>query len=158
MFFKKPFKIFQWTLNSKLFSGSFLILSIVYISIMHECVFITLLLYIHICIPSGRWWRTGKPGVPQSMRSQRLGHNWVTAQQQESHLWKSAYSTPLSIEKLVYYWVVKILYKFYIKVNRKYVLQIFSPSLWLAFSFLKRCLSKRKSFKFCWSPTYQFLW
>ena len=27
---------------------------------------------------SGSWWRTGKPGVLQSMRSQRVGHNWVT--------------------------------------------------------------------------------
>ena len=28
-----------------------------------------------------RWWRTGKPGVLQSMGSQRVGHNWVTEQQ-----------------------------------------------------------------------------
>ena len=27
---------------------------------------------------SRRWWCTGKPGVLQSMESQRLGHNWVT--------------------------------------------------------------------------------
>ena len=26
---------------------------------------------------SGRWWGTGKPGVPQSMGSQRVGHDWV---------------------------------------------------------------------------------
>ena len=32
---------------------------------------------------SGRWWRTGKPGVLQSMGLQRVGHNWVTEQQQE---------------------------------------------------------------------------
>ena len=31
---------------------------------------------------SGRWWRTGKPGVLQSMGFQRLGHNLVTEQQQ----------------------------------------------------------------------------
>ena len=30
---------------------------------------------------SRRWWRTGKPGVLQSMGSQRVGHNWVTEQQ-----------------------------------------------------------------------------
>ena len=30
----------------------------------------------------GRWWRTRKPGVLQSMGSQRVGHNWVTEQQQ----------------------------------------------------------------------------
>ena len=31
---------------------------------------------------SGRWWRTGKPGVLQPMGSQRVGHNLVTEQQQ----------------------------------------------------------------------------
>ena len=29
---------------------------------------------------SGRWWRTGKPGVVQSMGSQRVGQDWVTEQ------------------------------------------------------------------------------
>ena len=32
---------------------------------------------------SGRWWRTGKPGVLQSMRLQRIGHDWATEQQEE---------------------------------------------------------------------------
>ena len=27
---------------------------------------------------SGRWWRTGKPGVLQSMGSKRVGHDWAT--------------------------------------------------------------------------------
>ena len=27
---------------------------------------------------SGRWWRTGKPGMLQSMGSQRVRHNWAT--------------------------------------------------------------------------------
>ena len=31
---------------------------------------------------TGRWWRTGKPGILQSMRSQRVGHDWATEQQQ----------------------------------------------------------------------------
>ena len=31
---------------------------------------------------SRRWWRTGKPGVLQSMGSQSVRHNWVTEQQQ----------------------------------------------------------------------------
>ena len=30
---------------------------------------------------SRRWWRTGKPCLPQSIRSQRVGHNWATEQQ-----------------------------------------------------------------------------
>ena len=33
---------------------------------------------------SGRWWRTEKPGVLQSMGSQRIGRNWVTEQQQQN--------------------------------------------------------------------------
>ena len=32
---------------------------------------------------SGRWWRTGKPGVLQSTGSQRLRHNWATEQLNE---------------------------------------------------------------------------
>ena len=32
---------------------------------------------------SRRWWRTGKPGVLQSIGSQRVGHDWATEQQWE---------------------------------------------------------------------------
>ena len=32
---------------------------------------------------SGRWWRTGKPGMLQSMGLQRAGHDWMTEQQQQ---------------------------------------------------------------------------
>ena len=32
---------------------------------------------------SGRSWRTGKPGVLQSMGLQRVGHDWATEQQQQ---------------------------------------------------------------------------
>ena len=31
---------------------------------------------------SGRWWRTGSPGMLQSLESQRIKHDWVTEQQQ----------------------------------------------------------------------------
>ena len=31
---------------------------------------------------SWRWWWTGKPGIVQSMESQRVRHTWVTEQQQ----------------------------------------------------------------------------
>ena len=30
---------------------------------------------------SGRWWRTGRPGMLQSVGSQRVGHDWTTEQQ-----------------------------------------------------------------------------
>ena len=39
-----------------------------------------------ICAHSGRQWRTGKPGVLQSMWSQRVGHDSVTEQLQQSSI------------------------------------------------------------------------
>ena len=34
--------------------------------------------WIWVWVNSGSWWWTEKPGVLQSMTSQRVGHNWVT--------------------------------------------------------------------------------
>ena len=31
-----------------------------------------------VWVDSGNWWWTGRPGVLQSMGSQRVGHDWVT--------------------------------------------------------------------------------
>ena len=31
-----------------------------------------------VWVSSGSWWWTGKPGMLQSMGSQRVGHDWVT--------------------------------------------------------------------------------
>ena len=31
----------------------------------------------------GRWWGTGRPGVPQSMGLQKVRHDWATEQQQQ---------------------------------------------------------------------------
>ena len=31
-----------------------------------------------VWVNSGSWWWTGRPGVPQSMGLQRVGHDWVT--------------------------------------------------------------------------------
>ena len=31
-----------------------------------------------VWVNSGSWWWTGKPGILQSMGSQRVGHNWAT--------------------------------------------------------------------------------
>ena len=31
-----------------------------------------------VWVDSGSWWWTGRPGVPQSMGSQRVGHDWAT--------------------------------------------------------------------------------
>ena len=35
---------------------------------------------------SEKWWRIGKPGVLQSMGSWRVGHDWMTKQQQQETL------------------------------------------------------------------------
>ena len=35
-----------------------------------------------VWVSSRSWWWTGRPGVLQSMRLQRVGHDWVTEQQQ----------------------------------------------------------------------------
>ena len=46
-----------------------------------------------IWVSSGRWWRTGKPSVVQSMGSQRVGHDLATERQQRSliYLWVFAW-------------------------------------------------------------------
>ena len=31
-----------------------------------------------VCVNSGRWWWTGRPGVLRFMGSQRVGHDWAT--------------------------------------------------------------------------------
>ena len=47
-----------------------------------------------IWVNSGTWWRTGKPGMLQSMGSKRVGHDWVTEQQQQPKC--SFWNHPLS--------------------------------------------------------------
>jgi len=43
-----------------------------------ELVMVSLTRWTWVWVSSGRWWRTGKPGVLQSMGSQRVGHHWAT--------------------------------------------------------------------------------
>ena len=40
-----------------------------------------------VWVSSGSWWWTRKPGVLLSIRSQRVGHDWVTEQQQQAGKW-----------------------------------------------------------------------
>ena len=35
---------------------------------------------------TGRWWRTGKPGVLQSLGPHRIRHDWATEQQQQGQV------------------------------------------------------------------------
>ena len=39
-----------------------------------------------------RWWRTGKPGMLQSMGSQRVGHNWATELSWVKRLWNITFT------------------------------------------------------------------
>ena len=41
-----------------------------------------------VWVNSGSWWRTGRPGVLQSMGSQRVGHDWATELNWCSEAWK----------------------------------------------------------------------
>ena len=36
--------------------------------------------WIWVWVNSGRWWRTGKPGMLESMGSQTVGHDWLAEQ------------------------------------------------------------------------------
>ena len=54
-----------------------------------RCWMASLTQWIWVWASSGRWWRTGKPGMLQSMGSQRVGYDWVTAQQQHNISWLS---------------------------------------------------------------------
>ena len=47
---------------------------------------------------SRRWWRTGKPGMLQSMGRQRVGHEWVTEQRRQSFL--LAFPRRVSVKEL----------------------------------------------------------
>ena len=55
---------------------------------------------------SRRWWRTGRPGVLQSMGWQRAGYNWVT-EQQNTNQWtmnmKGKKFPDLDLRKLWYF-------------------------------------------------------
>ena len=69
-----------------------------------------------VCASSRRWWRTGKPGVLQSMGSQRVGHDWDNnkhsyhyhCNQQKRFYWDISHSIFFFLLKnyLLIYWVV----------------------------------------------------
>ena len=40
-----------------------------------------------VWVDSGSWWWTGRPGVLRFMGSQRVGHNWVTELNWNSHMY-----------------------------------------------------------------------
>ena len=67
------------------------------------------------------------------------------------YLWRKVFSNLLSMFSFLcvflLYWVSKDLYEFWIQVFYLIcALQIFSPDLWLVFSFSSQCFSKSRSF------------
>ena len=48
-----------------------------------------------VWVSSGSWWWTGKPGVLQSMGSQRVGHDWATELKHFLKVYSVTYSTGL---------------------------------------------------------------
>ena len=57
---------------------------------------------------SGRWWRTGKSGVLQSMGSQRVGHDWAAEWQQRMTGDFSAHRTGASWPQMKYECVARM--------------------------------------------------
>ena len=56
---------------------------------------------------SGRWWRTEKPGMLQSIGSQRVRHDWLTEQQQrDNHTKGSKWERQISYG-ITYTWNLK---------------------------------------------------
>ena len=53
--------------------------------------------WIWVWVNSGNWWWTGRPGMLQSMGSQRVGHDWVTELNWYNYLFNTACNS-LSIE------------------------------------------------------------
>ena len=45
------------------------------------------------CANSKRWWETEKPGVRQSMGSQRVGHNWATKRHHHHQMLEERYGS-----------------------------------------------------------------
>ena len=51
-----------------------------------------------VWVNSRSWWWTGRPGVLQSMRSQRVGHNWATELRLRKHFYSN--HCPVTDQKL----------------------------------------------------------
>ena len=61
----------------------------------------SLTLWTWVWVSSGSWWWTGRPGVLQSVESQRVGHDWVTELNWNIHI-------------LYIFYIIYILYIHYI--------------------------------------------
>ena len=59
---------------------------------------------------SGSWWWTGRPGVLQSMESQRVGHDWAT--ELNFREMSGSFVFKVVFFNYYYYWDVRVLYIF----------------------------------------------
>ena len=60
-----------------------------------------------VWVTSGSWWWPGRPGLPQSMGSQRVGHDWAT-QVNWTELWLAGNWAASSVLTFIY-WVDTVL-------------------------------------------------
>ena len=58
-----------------------------------------------VWVSSGRWWRTGKPGMLQSMGSQRVWHDWTTTNKNAGFPGGSVVNNSPATQKLQEMWV-----------------------------------------------------
>ena len=70
--------IFQRNVDESRISFFIIPSSLMLSFIINCCQFASLTRWTWVWVGSRSWWWTGKPGVLQSMGSQRVGHNWVT--------------------------------------------------------------------------------
>ena len=71
-----------------------------------------------------RWWETGKPGLLQSMRSQRVAHDWASEQQQKqlSLLALQCYHSLLrKVHKIIGYLIHANIIKITQRITRHFV-------------------------------------
>ena len=89
-----------------------------------------------VWVNSGSWWWTGRPGMLQSMRSQRVGNNWASGLN-----WKSRRSPGMSvgyfcktwwwIEPIINHWVSLARCQHLLSVSFQVTCSTYSPVIWV---------------------------
>ena len=105
-----------------------------------------------VCVGSRSWWWTGKPGMLQSMGSQRVGHDWATElncsqwwkQKTMTYLWKIIMTEDIFPKQPQYYFWSQMFFQNLLHplhhLLHQQVESVFSPfefavSLWLLNSY-----------------------
>ena len=98
----------------------------------------------------GRWWRTGRSGVLQSIGLQRVRHNWKTEQQQQSSScvnWSFIFFFPFGNAQLSAYISIGVFAFVFLMINKKIFIKI-------NFCHLR---SKQNSFQFVFDTLTLFM-